>query len=55
MIRGLEWFGDFLYVWWRWRECSEKDVELLLFGGLILWLGWIIEDFYVLSGIKDPL
>jgi len=55
MIWGLGWFGDFLYVWWRWRENSGEDAELLPFGALICWFGRIVEDFCVLSRVEDPL
>ena len=52
MIRGLGWFGDFLYVWWRWRECSKKDVEWLPFSGRNFRLGRIVKDIGVWGGLR---
>ena len=31
MICGLDWFGNFHYVWWRWEDADDRVVS---------WFGW---------------
>ena len=44
MIWGLRWFGDFLYVWWRWSGCGCEDLKLLCLVELLYRLWWIVVD-----------
>jgi len=48
-------FGDFLYVWWRWRGSNGKDVEWLPSSGRNFWLRRIVKDIGVRSRVKDFL